>query len=115
MTVLGLTFKENCPDLRNSRVEDILHELGEYGCTVQVHDPLAAPAEAREEYGVSLVPWGALAPAQAVILAVPHEAYLERGVDLMADCLADGGVVVDVKGVLDRDAVAERGIELWRL
>ncbi|MHA7816416.1 MAG: nucleotide sugar dehydrogenase [Pseudohaliea sp.] len=115
VTVLGLTFKENCPDLRNSRVEDILRELAEYGCEVQVHDPLADVAEAREDYGLVLLPWEQLAPAQAVILAVPHDFYVDRGVDLFGDCLAEGGVVIDVKGVIDRNALMQRSIAFWRL
>ncbi|MEQ8264492.1 nucleotide sugar dehydrogenase [Pseudohaliea sp.] len=115
VTVLGLTFKENCPDLRNSRVEDILRELAEYRCAVQVHDPLAETGEAREEYGVELLSWADLQPAHAVILAVPHAAYLEQGLGLLEGRLADDGVVLDIKGVLDRGEAAERGISLWRL
>jgi len=115
VTVLGLTFKENCPDLRNSRVEDILRELAEYRCAVQVHDPLADPGEALEEYGVELLPWEGLQPGHAVILAVPHAAYLEQGLDLLQGCLADEGVVLDIKGVLDRGQAAQRGVALWRL
>jgi UDP-N-acetyl-D-galactosamine dehydrogenase len=115
VTVLGLTFKENCPDLRNSRVVDILAELSEYGCAVQVHDPLADPGEAREEYGVTLAPWEALLPAQAVVLAVPHAEYLARPLDDFAGVLEENGLLVDVKGVLDRGAVGERGLSLWRL
>ena len=115
VTVLGLTFKENCPDLRNSRVEDILRELAEYRCAVQVHDPLADPGEALHEYGVDLVSWEELEPAHAIILAVPHAAYLEQGLDPLEGRLADAGVVVDIKGLLDRGQAAERNIDLWRL
>ncbi|MEX1198480.1 MAG: nucleotide sugar dehydrogenase [Pseudohongiellaceae bacterium] len=115
ITVLGLTFKENCSDLRNSKVTDIVRELNEYCCEVSVHDPLADTAEAYEEYGISLIDWEELPPAHAVILAVPHAAYLGRGIDLVLPLLEANGVVIDVKGVLDRRQVAEAGIELWRL
>lgn len=115
VTVLGLTFKENCPDLRNSRVEDILSELAAYHCRLQVHDPLADAAEARREYGVDLVGWEALQPAHAVILAVPHACYLERSVEGLAGTVSGDGVVMDVKGVLDRAAASALGIALWRL
>lgn len=113
--VLGLTFKENCPDLRNSRVEDIITELRDYCCEVVVHDPLADPEEAREEYTVELAAWEALPTAHAVILAVPHAEYLSRGVELVIPLLAPDGVVIDIKGVLDREQAAARGIALWRL
>lgn len=115
VTVLGLTFKEDCPDLRNSRVEDIVGELKAYCCDVTVHDPLASSEEAESEYGVSLVPWSELGLAHAVVLAVPHAEYLAKGIDLVLPILVPGGVVVDVKGVLDREQVAENGLTLWRL
>ncbi|MEQ9462260.1 MAG: nucleotide sugar dehydrogenase [Haliea sp.] len=115
ITVLGLTFKENCPDLRNSRVEDIIRELRDYCCEVTVHDPLASSEEAEAEYGVTLTPWDQLGQAHAVVLAVPHAAYLERGLELVLPILAPNGVVMDVKGVLDRGQAAARGVALWRL
>tara|TARA_E500000305_G_scaffold43419_1_gene33568 strand:+ start:1310 stop:2638 length:1329 start_codon:yes stop_codon:yes gene_type:complete len=115
VTVLGLTFKENCPDLRNSRVEDIIRELQDYCCDVSVHDPLADAAEAEEEYGIELVAWEALPPAHAVVFAVPHAEYVGKGLALVTPILAPGGVVIDVKGVLDRNAAAEAGLALWRL
>lgn len=113
--VLGLTFKENCPDLRNSRVEDIIAELRDYSCEVVVHDPLADSAEAREEYGVELQPWDALGTAHAVILAVPHAEYLARGIGLVLPLLAGNGVVIDVKAALDRGQAEAHGVALWRL
>ena len=115
VTVLGLTFKENCPDLRNSRVEDIIRELESYQIEVQVADPLASAEEAREEYGVDLVPWEQLEPAPAVIFAVPHAQYLDAGVDGIAPLLVENGVVVDVKSVLDRGELAQKGVPVWRL
>ena len=115
VTILGLTFKEDVPDLRNTRVIDIVKELQDYGVLVQVHDPMASPAEAHEEYGVHLVPREQLAPAHAVVLAVAHQPYLKEGWGLITSLLDGGkGVVADVKGVLPRDRVPE-GVALWRL
>jgi len=115
VTVLGLTFKENVPDLRNSKVADIVTELRSAGVVVQVHDPLALAEEARHEYGVDLVPLDQLQPADAIILAVSHEVYLAGGWPLMQRLLRAGeGIVFDVKLKLDR-ASKPAGIELWRL
>ena len=115
VTVLGFTFKENVPDLRNTRVIDIVRELEDYGVNVQVHDPLVDHDEAMHEYGLSIKPAELLNAAQCVVLAVAHTAFLERGWDGITDLLADGdGVVVDVKGVLCREQKPE-GVLLWRL
>ncbi|MCP8940077.1 nucleotide sugar dehydrogenase [Alsobacter sp. SYSU M60028] len=114
VTVLGLTFKENVPDTRNSRVVDIIAELRGFGIEVQAHDPLADPREAERDHGVTLSPLDALAPADAVILAVPHAFYLEGGWALAQGLLRDGeGLVMDVKGVLDR-ALRPHPVALWR-
>lgn len=115
VTVLGLTFKEDVPDLRNTKVVDVLAELTTFGMQVQIHDPEAEPQEARHEYGIDLTPSGELEPADAVILAVPHRAYATGGWEMVQGLLKDGrGVVADVRGVLDRDNVPD-GIILWRL
>ena len=115
VTILGLTFKEDVPDLRNTRVIDIVKELQDYGVLVQVHDPMANAAEAHEEYGVHLVPREQLAPAHAVVLAVAHQPYLREGWGLITSLLDGGkGVVADVKGVLPRDRIPD-GVALWRL
>ena len=114
-TVLGLTFKENVPDTRNSKVVDIVRALASAGIAVQVHDPLAQSEEAREEYGIDLKPFDALKPADAVILAVAHDAYVREGWPLVTRLLAGGsGVVLDVKSKLDR-ASKPKGVDLWRL
>jgi len=113
--VLGLTFKEDCPDLRNSRVEDILRELNSYCCDVHVHDPVADPEEAKEEYGVALESLEELPKAQAVVLAVAHEAYRKMGVDDFTGLMAPDAVLLDVKSVLDREQFAKKGLETWRL
>ncbi len=115
VTVLGMTFKENVPDIRNSRVIDVVRELNRAGARTQVHDPLALVDETKEEYGVTLTSLEALKPADAIVLAVAHEAYVTEGWPLIARLLKDGrGTVLDVKSKLDREQKPE-GIDLWRL
>jgi UDP-N-acetyl-D-galactosamine dehydrogenase len=113
VTVLGLTFKENVPDIRNSKVVDIVRELESFGLRVQVHDPLAVASEAEREYGIELLPREALAQADALILAVPHATYIDGGWALVTGLLRDGGAVIDVKTRLDRNAKPDN-IDLWR-
>ena len=115
VTVLGLTFKEDCPDLRNSRVIDIIRELEGYGVQLQVSDPMADGEEARHEYGVALTPLDRLLPASAVIVAVAHQAYRGMTPDQLAALTLGRPVVLDVKGIFDRQALADAGIRLWRL
>jgi UDP-N-acetyl-D-galactosamine dehydrogenase len=115
VTVLGMTFKEDVPDIRNSRVIDIARELERFGMRVQVADPLALAAETQHEYGVTLTPMETLAPADAVVFAVAHSDYIGAGWGLMARLLKGGqGTVLDVKSKLDR-ATKPEGIDLWRL
>jgi len=115
VTILGMTFKENVPDIRNSKVVDIVRELKQSGVTVQIHDPFAFPGDAKHEYGMVLMPYEALHPADAVILAVAHQDYLSGGWSLIRKFLKDGrGIVLDVKSKLDRIQKPE-GIDLWRL
>jgi UDP-N-acetyl-D-galactosamine dehydrogenase len=115
VTVLGMTFKENVPDTRNSRVADIVGELQSFGLAVQVHDPLADPHQVEHEYGIALVAMERLAPADAVIFAVAHDAFVQGGWPLLAKLLKPaGGIVLDVKSQLDR-AKRPAAIELWRL
>lgn len=113
--VMGLTFKEDCPDLRNSKVEDIINELREYHCDVIVHDPIADPEDAKHEYGIDLVQWQNLPRAHAVVLAVPHSHYKTMPVSDLASLLIDGGSLIDVKCTLDRNAAQAQGLEVWRL
>jgi len=115
VTVLGLTFKEDCPDLRNSRVIDIIRELEGYGVQLQISDPMADEKEARHEYGVALTPLDRLLPASAVIVAVAHQAYRGMTPDQLAALTLGRPVVLDVKGIFDRQALADAGIRLWRL
>ncbi len=115
VTVLGMTFKENVPDIRNTKVIDIVRELRNFGMTVQVHDPMASAEETRHEYGVELLRMDQLRPADAVIFAVAHRDYLEGGWQLIRKLLKDGaGVVLDVKCRLER-ATRPAAVELWRL
>ncbi|WP_399629012.1 nucleotide sugar dehydrogenase [Sporosarcina sp. SG10008] len=115
VTVLGLTFKENVPDLRNSKVIDVIRELQEYGIDVQVTDAQADSAEAVREYGVSLVSYDELLPSEAVVLAVSHREYIEAGWVQFDRLLKHGkGIVVDIKSALDKESKPEK-IDLWRL
>ncbi len=115
VTVLGITFKEDVPDIRNSKVIDIVRGLEQGGAAVQIVDPLALPHEVEHEYGVRLSSRDGLPPADAVILAVTHVEYVQAGWPLVSRLLKDGrGLVMDVKGRLDR-AGRPDGIDLWRL
>ncbi len=115
VNVLGLTFKENCPDIRNSRVIDVMRELASFGVTVHVHDPIADPAEAMHEYGVTLTPWDELPRAHAIVAAVAHREYEQRPLDDLAAKMEPGGLYVDVKCQADTAALRARGIQVWRL
>ena len=113
--VLGLTFKEDVPDLRNSKVIDVVRELQSYGAKVYVHDPVAENDEAVHEYGVSLTPWDELPEASAMVAAVAHRQYKAMGHEKLTARLARGGVFADVKGAFDRDAMQADGFVVWRL
>jgi len=114
--VLGLTFKENCPDLRNSKVADLIKELQSFGCDVAVHDPIAESAEAEHEYGISLTPWDQLpSDADAIVAAVSHQEYLAMSLAELTAKLKQGGVFTDVKSAYDQEAIKAAGFKLWRL
>lgn len=113
--VLGLTFKEDCPDLRNSRVIDVIRELESYGAKVIVHDPVADTKEAHHEYGVDLVAWENLPKAAAIVAAVNHKEFKARPVDDFVAKLEINGIVTDVKSMLNTAAFVEQGISVWRL
>ncbi|MDO8444883.1 MAG: nucleotide sugar dehydrogenase [Deltaproteobacteria bacterium] len=115
VTVLGLTFKEDCPDLRNSKVIDIILELQDYGINVQVHDPLADHEEAVHEYGISLIAMDELKPAAAVVVAVAHQAFRDLAPRQLAGLMGKVPVLLDVKGVYNQEAVRGAGLRLWRL
>jgi UDP-N-acetyl-D-galactosamine dehydrogenase len=114
VTILGCTFKENVPDIRNSRVFEIMRELERYGVTVQVTDPEADFEETFEETGIKLVPFGALKPASAVIVAVSHEIYVQKGWSLASLLHDQKGLVFDLKAMLAREEKPDT-IDLWRL
>lgn len=115
VTILGLTFKENVPDLRNTRVVDVIDELADYGVEVQVTDAYADAIEAHKEYGIDLIPYEELKPADAVVYTVPHDAYAEKGWEVFDHLLKHGkGIVVDVKSKLEKSACPDN-IQLWRL
>jgi len=115
VALLGMTFKENVPDIRNSKVVDIIAELSEYGVATRVHDPHACAAAAEREYGIRLLPAEELSGADAVILAVPHRAFVERGPDWLRSFLRrpSRGVVVDVKSVFKPEDFPQA--VYWRL
>jgi UDP-N-acetyl-D-glucosamine/UDP-N-acetyl-D-galactosamine dehydrogenase len=115
VNVLGMTFKEDCPDLRNTKVIDIVNELKAYGQSVSIHDPHASSDEAVEHYQTPLSEWDALPVADVLVLAVAHRDYLNQPLDKLMSKVKSGGVVIDVKSVLNRDEVAARGLTLWRL
>jgi UDP-N-acetyl-D-galactosamine dehydrogenase len=116
VNVLGLTFKENCPDLRNSKVVDIIQELKSYGVEVFVHDPEADPDEAMHEYGVRLLTWEDLPRADAIVAAVAHKRFQQQlTVEDFSRKLIKGGCFVDVKSAFDEGALTATGLRVWRL
>ena len=98
--ILGLAFKENVRDLRNSRVPDIIRTLRDYRVEALVHDPLISPEEALVELGITLRPLDQLTDLDGLILAVPHQRYLDAPVEQLTGLVRDGGVLIDVKSVL---------------
>ena len=115
VNVLGLTFKENCADLRNSKVGDVIKELTSFGVEVFVHDPYANPEEALHEYGVKLLSWEALPQADAIVAAVSHEELRALSLGDIASKLVGGGCFIDVKACFDAPALTEAGFKVWRL
>jgi UDP-N-acetyl-D-galactosamine dehydrogenase len=115
VNVLGLTFKEDCADLRNSKVVDIVDELRSYGVDVRVHDPQADPHEARHEHGIELRSWDDLPRAQAVIAAVAHREYRDLSADEICAKLVQNGCFIDVKSAFDASSLRAAGLSVWRL
>ena len=116
VAVMGLTFKENIPDLRNTRVIDIITELKDYGVHVLVHDPMADPAEVNHYYGLTMTPVQDIQEVDAVIVAVAHQAYQHLGLAGMAGlCRSGRPIVVDVKAIFDPEEARRLGIHYWRL
>jgi len=113
--VLGLTFKENVSDIRNSKVPDIVRELAEFGIKALVHDPVADAAETRHEYGLDLSTWDELTELDALVLAVPHKAYSELSGEALCKRLRQGGVLVDVKSMVDPSTLPAGRVTYWCL
>ena len=114
--VLGLAFKENCSDLRNSKVGDVVKELQDFGCEVHVHDPLAEPEQALHEYGITLTEWGQLPQnVDAIVAAVSHAEYTTQPVASLLAPLKSGGVFIDIKSAYLPEAITAVGACLWRL
>jgi UDP-N-acetyl-D-galactosamine dehydrogenase len=115
VNVLGLTFKENCPDIRNTRVIDVIHELKSYGMDVHVHDPVPDAEEARHEYGLELEPWDALPRADAIVVAVAHRQFVAKPLGDYLAKVVDKGCFIDVKSQFDMTALRRAGLTVWRL
>jgi UDP-N-acetyl-D-galactosamine dehydrogenase len=114
--VLGLTFKEDIPDIRNTRVVDIIHELRDYGCDVHVYDPHADHGEVREEYGLEMLKAPQdQAPYDAVVVAVKHRQFRELGIEGLKRIAGDPVVLADVKGIFECEAATGSGLTYWRL
>ena len=112
---MGLTFKENCPDLRNSKVTSILKHLEHYKCQTVITDELANYDEAKNEYGIDLVELDSIHGYNAAIIAVGHETYANFTLDDWQRILKENGVVIDVKSLYDKDTFSGTGIRHWRL
>ncbi len=115
VNVLGLTFKENCPDLRNSKVIDVIRELQSYGINVHVYEPVGEAEEALHEYGIKLEKWKDLPLADAVIAAVSHQEIVDLSIAKLKKVLRDGGVFTDVKSVFNPEKLRKAGYLVWRL
>jgi UDP-N-acetyl-D-glucosamine/UDP-N-acetyl-D-galactosamine dehydrogenase len=114
--LLGVTFKEDCSDVRNSKVFELAVELREFGCEVSFHDPLASSGDVLREYGVRLTAWQDLPRSvDGLILAVPHQEYRLRPQGDYLALLRPGGLIVDVRGLFPRELARERGMQLFRL
>lgn len=111
VAILGITFKENCPDIRNTRVTDIIAELKNFGIQIYVHDPMANREEVFEEYGIELIDWDQLPQLDALVLAVAHDKYRHFEISAYAEKLNKSGTLIDVKGILEPTDV----FKIWRL
>ena len=115
VNVLGLTFKENCPDLRNSKVAELIDELKSYGVELHVHDPVADAEEARREYGVELESWESLPRAEVIIAAVSHQEFIEKSISDFQSKVIEKGCFIDVKSQFDQEALNKIGLSVRRL
>ena len=115
VNVLGLTFKEDCPDIRNTRVIDVIQELKSYGMHVHVHDPVPDAGEARHECGIELEPWDALPRADAIVVAVAHRQFVAKPLSDYLEKVVEKGCFIDVKSKFDMTALQRAGLTVWRL
>jgi UDP-N-acetyl-D-glucosamine/UDP-N-acetyl-D-galactosamine dehydrogenase len=115
VNVLGLTFKENCPDLRNSKVAELIDELKSYGIELHIHDPVADAEEAHHEYGVKLESWESLPRADAIIAAVSHQEFIEKPISDFQSKVIEKGCFIDIKSQFDQEAFNKIGLSVWRL
>jgi UDP-N-acetyl-D-galactosamine dehydrogenase len=115
VNVLGLTFKEDCKDIRNSKVIDVINELQQFGCEVFVHDPEADPDETLHEYGLKLRSWDELPAADCTILAVAHKAFLAKTPEEILKIIVRQGCLVQVKPAFDAEPFKREGVRVWRL
>ncbi|WP_340120987.1 nucleotide sugar dehydrogenase [Methylobacter svalbardensis] len=115
VNILGLTFKDNCADLRNSKVMDVINELKSFGVEVFVHDPYADPDEAMDDYGISLLSWEDMPRADAIVVAVSHHQFTSLSVEDFERKLAKGGCFIDVKSCFNPVEFEQAGIKVWRL
>lgn len=115
INVLGLTFKENCSDLRNSKVAELIDELKSYGVELHIHDPVADAEEARHEYGIELESWESLPRAEVIIAAVSHQEFIEKSISDLQSKVIEKGCFIDVKSQFDQEALNKIGLSVWRL
>lgn len=115
VAVLGLTFKEDCPDLRNTRVVDIVEEFRSYGITVKVHDPHVDPVEAKRHCGIEMTPFDEIENVDAVVIATAHRVYKTMPIESFTGKIKGNGSLIDVKSVIDSVGVRAWGGDFWRL
>ena len=116
--IKGLTFKEDCPDLRNSKIEDIINELKDYGVNVTVVDPIADKQEAMEEYGVELKDLSEVKDVDSIILGVAHKEYKELDISELKRIYKkdiSAPILIDVKGILNKEEIKKQGFVFWRM
>jgi UDP-N-acetyl-D-galactosamine dehydrogenase len=115
VNVLGFSFKENCADIRNTKVVDVVRELESFGIDVFVHDPVANSAESVHEYGLPLVAWDDLPEAEALVVAVAHDEFINMNIDTLLSKLRKGGCFIDIKAKFNRGALENKEVKVWRL
>lgn len=113
--ILGLTFKENCKDLRNSKVIDVINELDSFGLRILIHDPIADKEEAFKEYDIELNAWEDMVDLDAIVVCVGHQYYKQQSVEEYFDKFNANRLLIDVKSIFDKDNFLNAGIHIWQL